>query len=166
VGTADGRTVGMNAAGPGADVVPWYAARAKFQLNCDFVGVSFLPKSDRVLPGAMFLDVRSGGSSLDVRASDQGRSWVFQRVAVPEDARAYEEPDYYRLRRKADRLPLELLGRYLTALGVPVDDPGYLSGPVLVCRPADRGTGEWKQIGQLRELRGYPLDVVPRTLTD
>ena len=169
VGTKDNRTVAMSAAGPAADVVNWYAARAQYQAKCDFVGVEFVPRSPEVMPGAMFYAFHFAGDGsadlLDIRTSDQGGGWAFDRVALPQEApREYEEPEFYAVRRKADRLPLDLLGRYLVAKGIPIDDASYLTGPVLVIPASDRKT-RWTRIEQLREMRGYSVGGVPRTLS-
>lgn len=165
----------LDSAFPGGDIKGFMSDRAQRDLHCEFVAVKWSPNSHKTLPGASFVHYVPTNSRLStfrgptrpdqrwVQASDQDGRWEFDTSGDP---RSFEELDRYQARRKAERLPLELLGRYLAALGVPVDKDGWLGGPVIVAtRVPFGGDGrEWSSMVELRRLCGYPEDRIPTDL--
>jgi hypothetical protein len=176
---------------PDADVGPYFAARAYFDLGCEFVGVMWEPAGTYVDPGAHFVHQRAipipprrrfqrtkPREPKDLRFVEsklhEGR-WEFGTSGPQRD---FEEPDYYERRRKAERLPRELLARYAAAVGVAVDDPGWWDGPVIAivrAKSARRGyelSAEqyaelypvWSTVEELRAACRYPLDEIPDDL--
>ncbi|MGH3937825.1 MAG: hypothetical protein ACRDTG_04195 [Pseudonocardiaceae bacterium] len=150
-------------------------ARARLDLHCEFVAVEWMPKSSKTLPGATFvhylptrsrLNIFSGSARSAerwVQTSDQEGRWEFNARG---ELRPFEEPGKYEARRKAERLPPELLGRYLAAVGIPLDKEGWLSGPVFAAtrEPFDGHNQEWSSMVELRRLCGYPEDRIPNDL--
>lgn len=174
---------------PHADIGPYYAARAYLDLGCEFVGVVWEPAGTDIDPGAEFVHQRAvplprrlvgrkRREAEDRRVVEsklhEGR-WEFNTSGRP---RAFEETDHYELRRKAERLPRDLLARYVAAVGVAVDDPGWWDGPTIAivrAKPVQLGyepTEEelaalqpvWSTAEELRRACGYPLDKIPDDL--
>jgi hypothetical protein len=176
---------------PDADVSPYFAARAYFDLGCELVGVMWEPAGDHVDPGALFVHQRAVPRQArrwhqrtrprepeDLRVVQsvlhEGR-WEFSATGRPRD---FEEPEHYERRRKAERLPRELLARYAAAAGVAVDDPGWWDGPAIAivrAEPPQGGTElsdeqyaaiypVWSTVEELRRACGYPLDRIPDDL--
>jgi hypothetical protein len=165
---------------PHTDVAGYWFARARLDVECDYLCYQWIPSSpasmapaDRVLGCASFLDYHHVRRPLigrqerpdkrSIQTSDQGGRWDFDLVGQP---RPYEQPEYYERRRKAQRLPLELIEAYLAACGIPVRRADWLSGPVTVA--AERGRGarrSWTSLEELRSRFGYPADGIPMTLT-
>lgn len=173
--TDPGWVVVLDTGYPGADIKGFMSDRAQLDLRCEFVAVEWMPKSTKSLAGASFVHYRPSESGLKlfsrprntdrrwVQTSDQDGRWQFDASG---DSRPFEEFDRYEVRRKAERLPRELLGRYLAAVGIPVDQDGWLSGPVIA---AIRGLSpgddqEWSSMVELRRLCGYPEDRIPADL--
>lgn len=179
IGAADGSSAVMLSESPSTQSVGNTIAFMAGRLCCDAVGVKWQPRHRSGLASAGFEDYRYAPppppgpgprttDALSLQVSDQGRRWVFDRIppGPAHPSRPYEEPDVYRARITAERLPLELLRRYLTAVGIPVDDQRYLSGPVLTVSrntriPADR---TWNTMAELRSAAGYPDGGVPTDL--
>ncbi|MGH3932606.1 MAG: hypothetical protein ACRDTF_21830, partial [Pseudonocardiaceae bacterium] len=142
---------------------------------CEFVAVEWLPRSTKSLAGATFVHYKPSESGLKlfnrprrmdqrwVQTSDQDGRWEFNASGDP---RPFEELDIYQVRRKAERLPLDLLGRYLAAVGIPVDHEGWLTGRVTAAiRELSPGNEEqWSSMVELRRLCGYPEDRIPTDL--
>jgi hypothetical protein len=166
-------TVVMESAVPHGDIAGYMRARAEFDVHCEFVAVEWVPKTTRTLPGAGFVHYRPARRRLpfgrpepDLRwitVGDQGGRWEFDVSGEP---REFEDLAHYRARRKAERLDVPLLGRYLAALGVAVDDPGWLDGPTAVARfgSALEPDAWWSTMEELRKLCGYPPDRIPTDL--
>lgn len=93
---------------------------------------------------------------------------MFTRVAPGKEfpERSYEQPDAYRVRGVADRLPLALIRRYLLGAGVPVDDPQYMTGPVTTMSLPSRIESDltWADMTQLRAAAGYRQDGIETDL--
>jgi hypothetical protein len=177
VASRDGEwTAALSSAAPVRGDLQFLRARAAYDVKCEFVGVEWAPAGDEVFANATFTHLQAGRglfrrSRLEdarwIQASDQDETWEFDAVGEP---LPFEEPQRYTARRKADRLGLDMLGRYLAALGVPVDDAGWLTGPVvaavrqphpLAVRP---GAQPWSTPEDLRRVVGYPQDHVPTDL--
>lgn len=184
-------TTVLESAYPDADTGPYFAARAYFDLGCELVAVKWEPAGNHVDPGAQFVHQRAiplpprrrfratpPREPEDLRTVQsllhEGR-WEFDATGRPRD---FEEPEHYGRRRKAERLPRELLARYVAAVGVAVDDPGWWDGPAIAivrARPpkggyqlTDQQYAEiypvWSTVGELRRACGYPLDRIPDDL--
>lgn len=182
--TTDGSTVALSSAAPSADSLHRYLWPAENSLHCECIAAEWVPRHRTRLAGAGFDHFISRASrasapgprntdQLSVQVTDQGRQWVFTRVGpgAGYQQRGYEEPDAYRARVVSDRLPLDLIHRYLLGAGVPVDDPGYLTGPVTTMSLPARIPSDitWSTMTQLRAAAGYPpeytqpeLRAVPR----
>jgi hypothetical protein len=176
---------------PDADIGQYFAARAYFDLGCDFVGVMWEPAGTHVDPGAEFVHQRAipipprrrlqrsaPREPEDLRVVEsklhEGR-WEFGASGRQRD---FEEPDHYERRRKAERLPRELLARYAAAVGVAVDDPGWWDGPAIaIARAESARAGHqlsdqqyaqlypvWSTVEELRKACGYPVDTLPDDL--
>ncbi len=177
VASRDGEwTAALSSAAPVRGDLQFLRARAAYDVKCEFVGVEWTPASDEVFANATFTHLQAGRglfrrSRLEdarwIQASDQDETWEFDAVGEP---LPFEEPQRYNARRKADRLGLDMLGRYLAALGVPVDDAGWLTGPVVaaVRQPhplaVQPGAQPWSTPEDLRRVVGYPQDRVPTDL--
>jgi hypothetical protein len=174
IGAGNGEwTAVVNTGFPIGDVIGYLQARARLDLRCEFVGVEWAPHTGDVSANAQFTHYRPAkrlfgsepppGDLRWVQASEQDDGWDFSESGPPRD---FEEPDRYTARRKADRLPYEVLRRYLAAVGVPVDDGGWLSGPVAVAvkPPVREATSSWSSAAELRRLCGYPEDRIPTEL--
>jgi hypothetical protein len=174
VAAADGAwTVTVDSAFPSGDVAGFMRARALFDVECEFAAVAWVPSAADVLAASTFVHflperrfLRSPqppGNTRWIQASDQDSRWEFDASGP---ARPFEEPQRYTARRKADRLTLDQLERYLAGVGVPVDDPGWLTGPaVAAVRPPPRPPeSTWSTMVELRALCGYPADTVPTDL--
>jgi hypothetical protein len=163
-------TAVVNTGFPFGDVVGFLQARARLDVRCEYVGLEWMPATPEVFGNATFVHFlpppqrlrrpAAPGDTRWVQTSDQDGGWEFYASGVQ---RPFEEPDRYRARRKADRLDLDLLARYLRAAGIQADDPGWLHGPaVMAVRSEHRpGTATWSTAGELRALCGYPQDRVP-----
>jgi hypothetical protein len=165
---------------PHSEVAGYWFARARIDVGCDYLGYQWTPSSpasvapaDRVLGNASFLDYRYVRKPLigrqpppdkrSIQASDQGGRWEFDLVGQP---RPYELPEYYERRRKAERLPLELIETYLSACGIPVRQADWLRGPVTVVVQRGRGIRRgWGSPEELRSRVGYPAQAIPASLT-
>lgn len=168
-----GWTVVFESAFPNGDIRGFMQARARYDLRCEFVAAEWIPNNSRSLAGAAFGHYRPArrrlpfgrpeGDQRSVEASDQDGRWEFDAVGEP---REFEEPEHYQARRKADRLDLALLGRYLAGVGVPVADPAWLDGPVAVADfgPSPDTDVTWSTVEELRKLCGYPADRIPTDL--
>ena len=182
VGTADGSSAVFASAAPSGGALERFSRHAQLRLSCDCVAASWTPEHRAKSAGAGFDHLRFAAlpsdpslppgrktDQLTVQVSDQGRRWSFLRIppgpTFPAE-RAYEEPEHYAAKRTAERLPLELLRRYLAAAGVPVDDASYLTGPVLTVTGARRPTSElgWSTMDELRATAGYPAEGIPTDL--
>lgn len=171
IGTADGRAAAMSSAAPNADTLHRYAGHAQRSLHTDCVAAEWVPANRSRLAGAGFDHFRYSDQEpdhtlagratdqLSVQVTDQGGRWVFTRVPVGErfGQRGFEQPDVYRARKVADRLPLDLIRRYWLGAGVPVDDPGFLAGPVVSVSQPKRVDSDltWSNMAQLRAMAGY-----------
>jgi hypothetical protein len=165
----------LDASFPGGDIKGFMSDRAQLDLRCEFVAVEWMPKSTKSLASATFVHYKPGESGLKlfsrprhidrrwVQTSDQDGRWEFDASGDPQP---YEEFDKYEVRRKAERLPLDLLGRYLAAVGIPVDKDGWLSGPVIAAirEPFGGNDQQWSSVVELRRLCGYPEDRIPTDL--
>jgi hypothetical protein len=159
------------------DYVDRLAARAFFDLRCEFVGCSWRPTTRVAEAGAAFVHQRAsprtwGRRVEDRRTVEAGQvGGYFSAVGEP---RAFEEPEYYERRRTIERLPRELLARYMAAVGVAVDHPGWWDGPVTVVAQANRTPlphdppvdpkDMWSTIQDLRRVCQYPPDGIPDDL--
>jgi hypothetical protein len=166
-------TVALESSFPNTGIIGFMRARAELDLRCEFVAVQWIPRNTRVLPGAAFLHYRPAQRRLPfgrrtadqrwVSVSDQGGRWDFHAVGAVRD---FEEPEQYQARRKADRLNVALLGRYLASLGIATDDPEWLDGPTAVTRRGHtlEADATWSTVEELRKLCGYPADRIPTDL--
>jgi hypothetical protein len=174
VAAADGAwTVTIDSAFPFADVAGYMKARALLDVKCEFAAVEWVPAAPDIFANATFVHFRperrflrrpqSPGDTRWIQASDQDTAWEFDASGP---ARPFEEPQRYTARRKADRLTFDQLERYLAGVGVPVDDPGWLTGPVVVAVRPPRHPTEltWSTVAELRRLCGYPADTIPTDL--
>lgn len=181
VTASDGATVALSSAAPRAGLLHLYRADA-VRMGWESVAAQWAPRQPGQLAAAGFDHLRPstgdpGDDGTGRRATDQltvqvidtGRRWVFDRIPPGggHRDRDYEEPDAYRTRRAADRLPLDLIRRYLAGSGIPVGDPGYLRGPVISLTQPRRMTGrdDWSSVPGLRAASGYPADGIPTDLT-
>jgi len=179
VPTADGSAAVLSTTAPSIHPSANVLVRLAPNLGCDGVAVDWKPRHRDGLAAAGFDDYRyspstppaPGGRATDeltLQVSDQGRRWVFVRIppGAGHQERNYEEPEVYRARITADRLPLGLIRRYLVAVGVPVDDREYFCGPVLSVSFASKLVAEhtWSTMAELRAFAGYPPDSVPTAL--
>lgn len=177
----DSWTVVLVSTFPYTGINGFMRARARLDARCDFVAYHWIPGSSKtmidhgpVFASAGFIDVRHVRGILQrsspfgerriVRVSDQDDGWEFDLAGSP---REYEEPEHYERRRKADRLPPELIGRYLAGVGLPVTDPNWFDDRVVVSIQPGRGLKrwDWHTITDLRAACGYPLNHVPSRLT-
>lgn len=170
VATRDNSTVVMDTAG--SDLLPWMSIRAENELKCEMVAAAFRPPASHVFPAASFVVQRCPGRfrRLDreqdfrlVGAFRDESRWVWDARGRQQD---YEDPTRYDAARVGDRLPLALIGRYLMAEGVPVDDPGYLTGPAWIGRrrTPPYSIETWSTIAELRARQGYPEGGIPTSL--
>lgn len=164
----------------------FFAARAVRDLHCDYVSVDWMPASPRgtdvdygVLANARFQHYihepwlvrvrRRRRTPINlphrnerwIQVSDQDGSWDFDLVGP---VRPYEEVEHYSARRKADRLPLDVLERYVAGAGVPLHDGKALLGPVTTLLSRVRGL-QFLTPTRLRRACGYPEHGVPSSLT-
>jgi hypothetical protein len=181
VTAADGSTVALSSAAPRAGLLHLYRADAA-RRGWECVAAQWVPRYPGQLAAAGFDHFRPSAGDLagpgtgpratdqlTVQVTDTGRRWVFDRVppGAGHQERRYELPDTYRARRTADRLPLDLIRRYLAGSGIPVDDPHYLRGPVITLTQPRRTAGPtgWSTMADLRTATGYPPDGIPVDLT-
>jgi hypothetical protein len=130
-------TVMLNDGPQGTDVgvLPMHAAR---ELGCRSVrAVATDPRNGDTFP-ATIMEVYDPAAVDDpmlcrrtIYAMDDGGRWEFGESGERFD---FEDVDAYRRRRVRDRFTPELLERYLTELGVPVNDPPDLSAGIVVER--------------------------------
>jgi hypothetical protein len=166
-------TAVVNTGFPVGDVIGYLQARARLDLRCEFVGVEWAPHTGVVSANAQFVHYRPAkrlfgsepppGDLRWVQASEQDEGWEFDASGP---VREYEELDRYTARRRAHRLGYDMLGRYLNAVGVPVDAEDWLGGPVAVAVKPPRGeaASSWSSVPELRRLCGYPEDRIPTEL--
>ncbi len=165
---------------PLTDVTGYWLARARLEVHCDYLSYQWIPTGSPAVPAtdrpqgcASFLDYRYvrrllGGrpdpaDKRSIQTSEQGARWDFDMVGP---ARPYEEPEHYDRRRKADRLPLDVIESYLAACGIPVGRTDWLTGPVTAAIEPGRGAHrDWKTLADLRAVLGYPPDGIPSSLT-
>lgn len=179
IGTADEGTVALSSAAPGASLFGRFRWPAQHVLHCEYLAAQWTPRHRSRLASAGFDHLRPGSPSesvtehgdpdqLTVQVSDQGRRWVFVRVPPGTDPpeRPYEERDVYRRRLVAERVPLDLIRRYLRAGGIPIDDSEYLTGPVMTVSLARRLESDvtWSTMLELRTAAGYPASGIPADL--
>lgn len=170
-GTADGRTVALTTTtGGAAFTLRKYADK---YLRCRMVGVQFLPRSLIFDGGATYLVQPARGRfgtldrmrdvrTLQVAGGARSWDWIAKGDPLP-----YEDPAVVESKPLTGRLSPAVLHRYLLAEGVPVDDPGWLSGPVVVAQRdqlPDRAR-TWVDIADLRRQHGYVESGVPDQLT-
>lgn len=170
VGTGDDSTVVLDTAG--GDLLQWMSIRAEKELRCAMVAASFRPPAANVYPSASFVVQRAPGR---FRGLDRERDfrhvgmfrddsrWVWDARGAQQD---YEDPAHYGASRVGDRVPLELIGQYLAAEGVPIDDSGYLTGPAWIGRRRTprHSVETWSTIAGLRARQGYSESGVPTSL--
>lgn len=174
----------LDASFPSNDFAFHYAGPAYLALGCEMVATCWQPETPFTLAAAEFAHQREipvppqrrfrGSEPREpedlrmVQVSDQDGRWVFAASGEP---RAFEDPEHYERRRKAERLPRDLLARYAAAVGVAVDDPSWWDGPVIALTGSKDGGGRkvrpekiWSTVEELRESCGYPLDGIPDDL--
>lgn len=170
----------LDTAYPTTDFAFHHAGRAYWELGCEFVATCWQPATPFSFAAAEFAHesasprrlLRSRQRDLRfVQTSDQEDGWDFNTSGQP---RPFEDPEYYKRRRKAERLPRELLARYAAAVGVAIDDPAWFDGPVVVVakskRTSDRSETPvdpqrmWHTAEELRRLCQYPMDKIPDDL--
>jgi hypothetical protein len=177
VASRDGKwTAAISCATPVRGDLQYLQARAAYDVKCEFVGVEWVPAGHEVFANATFTHLQAGGGLFRrsrpadarwIQASDQDGTWEFDAVGKP---LPFEEPERYTARRKADRLGLDLLGRYLAEVGVPVNDVSWLTGPVVAAvRQPHPSTvppdaQPWSTPDALRRLCRYPEDRIPNDL--
>jgi hypothetical protein len=169
---------------PCTDFASHYAGRAYYALGCEMVATCWRPATPFSLASANFAHqtvsrlpprrwlqarrLQDPQHLRHVQTSDQVGRWEFTPAG---EQRPFEEPEYYERRRKAERLPRELLAHYATAVGVAVDDPSWWDGRVIALTASKDDGAEvmragtvWSTIEELREACGYPLDKIPDDL--
>jgi hypothetical protein len=176
VSSRDGEwTAAISSAAPFRGDLGYFRARAAWDLRCEFVGVAWTPASGDILADATFAHLPAGGrfrrapihEGRWVQASDQDERWEFDAVGEP---LPFEEPERYTAHRKADRLGVGLLARYLAGAGVPVENTSWLTGPAVAAIRSPHPTRvlavaqPWSTPADLRRVAGYPDDHVPTTL--